>query len=141
MKGLFAVAVGLMVVGGAALATWDEANVRGLFPYFQSGGDWFTALIFVNASEETSDVVHIRFYDWRSGCSDTISDAYHIRQREQLIVSSAPGVGTWIPTTCGYGYVLFRVVDGGFIHAYCVIYNRMTGCGYIVPAYRQDHGF
>jgi YD repeat-containing protein len=44
-------------------------------------------------------------------------------------------------TTAEYGYVKFRAEEGGMIHPYCVIYNQMTGSGYVVPAYPQDTGF
>ena len=142
MKRLLAASVGLVLLGGAAFAAWDEANVRGLFPYFQSGGDWFTILMFVNASEETDDVVHIRFCDEHGpGCSDTMPPVFAIGERGQLIVSTAMGVGAWYPTTAGYGYIMFRIENGGFIHPYCVVINRLTWMGYTVPAYRQEHGF
>ena len=142
MKKLLAAVAALMLLAGAAFATWCDANVRGLFPYFQSSGDWFTILMFVNGSEETDDVIQIRFYDEHGGgCSDTISDMYSIRRGEQLIVSTAYGVATWIPVTAGYGYVMFRIESGGFIHPYCVVYYSLTGSGYVVPACRQDHGF
>jgi len=44
-------------------ATWDDAKTKGIFPYWQSGGDWFTLFAFVNGSEETSDVLYIRLRD------------------------------------------------------------------------------
>ena len=44
-------------------ATWDQAKTKGIFPYRQHGGDWFTLFAFVNGSEETSDVLYIRLRD------------------------------------------------------------------------------
>jgi len=58
-----------------------------------------------------------------------------------LTFSTTAEVPTWIPITAGYGWILFRAQDGGFIHAYCVIFNRVTQTGYTVPAYKQDDGF
>ena len=142
MKKLLVLTVGLILVSGLAFATWEDATVRGLFPYFQSGGDWYTLVIFVNGSEETPDVVHLRFCDTHGNfCSDTIADMYSIRQGEQLIASTAMSVGTWIPVTSGFGYTKFRVAEGGFIHPYSVIYNALTGSGYVVPAFYQESGF
>ena len=66
---------------------------------------------------------------------------YSIRAGEMLMFSTTPPVPHWIPTSADFGYILFRVVDGGFIHASCVIYNQVTGSGYIVPVYHQDRGF
>ena len=142
MKEVLAVTAALVLLGGVAFAAWDDANVIGVFPYFQSGGDWYTLLVFVNGSEETGDVVHVRFEDEHgSWCSDTIADMYSIRQREQLLLSTAMSVGTWVPVTAGFGWIRFGVIDGGFIHPYCVIYNSLTGSGYVVPASRDDQGF
>ena len=142
MKKLVVLAVGLLLVGGCAMADWDDATGRGLIPYFQSGGDWYTLLSFVNGSEETTDVIHIRFADVHGGwCSDTTADMYAIRQKEMLLFSTTPAVPHWIPMTAGYGYIRFCTLGGGFIHAYCVIYNQVTGSGYVVPAQHQDRGF
>ena len=143
MKKIIALGVALTLAGGWALAVdWDDATGRGMFPYWQTGGGWYTIVAFVNGSEETSDVIHIRFYPHRGcPCSDTTTDMYSIRAGEMLIFSTTPNVPTWIPVTAGFGYVLFRTDNGGFIQAYCVIYNGMTGSGYVVPALPQDHGF
>ena len=70
-----------------------------------------------------------------------MGNVYSIRQREMLIFSTSASVPFWIPTSAGYGYVLFRAQGGGFIQALCVIYNQVTGTGYIAPAYHQDSGF
>ena len=63
MRKLLALAVGILLLGSCALATWDDANGRGLIPYWQAGGNWYTLLTFVNTSEETDDVIYIRFRD------------------------------------------------------------------------------
>ena len=64
MKKLFVLTLGLLLISGIALAVaWEDCPSKGLFPYFHSGGDWYTILVFVNGSEETSDVVHVRFWD------------------------------------------------------------------------------
>jgi len=132
-----------VLAGSVALAVdWDDAKGRGMFPYWQNGGGWYTIVAFVNGSEETSDVIHIRFYPHRGcPCSDTTTDMYSIRAGEMLIFSTTPNVPTFIPVTAGFGYVLFRTDNGGFIQAFCAIYNGMTGSGYVVQAVHQDHGF
>ncbi|MBN1591747.1 MAG: hypothetical protein JW941_00700, partial [Candidatus Coatesbacteria bacterium] len=63
MKKLFVLTVGLLLLGSMAFADWDSANGHGLFPYWQTGENWYTLLIFVNGSEETGDVLNIRFFD------------------------------------------------------------------------------
>ena len=143
MKKLFALAVGLLLLGTVAFAVdWDDTAGRGMFPYWQTGSGWYTLLIFVNGSEETGDVIHIRFCDVHGNwCSDTIGDMYSIRHREQLMFSTSASVPTWIPVTAGYGYVLFRTDTGGYIQGYCVIYNGMTGTGYVVSTCDQNAGF
>ena len=142
MKTIVALTVVLLLVSGCALAEWDTANGRGLIPYWQTGGYWYTLLSFVNTSEETSDVIPVRFFPIHgSPCSDTGIDMYSIRAGEMLMFSTTPSVPHWIPTSADYGIIKFRTVGGGFIHACCVIYNQVTGSGYIVPAYHQDRGF
>ena len=142
MKKLLVLTVGLLLLGSMAFADWDDAVGRGLFPYWQTGGDWYTLLTFVNGSEETNDVLHIRFCDVHGNfCSDTTADMFAIRFREMLLFSTTPAVPSWIPTSADFGYLKFRTVDGGFIQAYCVIYNQVTGSGYVVPACNQDAGF
>jgi hypothetical protein len=130
-----------LAIGSCALATWDDANGRGLIPYWQTGGNWYTLVTLVNGSEETGDVIYIRFLDVHDGGSVTMGNVYSIRQREMLIFSTTPQVPTWIPVSGRYGYIEFRAEGGGFIHAYCVIYNQVTGNGYVVPAHHQDAGF
>ena len=137
MKKLLTLTVGILLLGSCALATWDDANGRGLIPYWQTGGNWYTMLTFVNTSEETGDVIYIRFALF----SDATSDAYSIRQGEMLVFSTTPMVPTWIPVSAGYGYVRFRVQGGGCIQTLCVIYNQVSGTGYTIPAYHQDAGF
>jgi len=66
---------------------------------------------------------------------------FSIRAGEMLMFSTSGSVPIFIPVTAGYGYILFRTDNGGFIQAYCAIYNGMTGTGYVVPALPQDHGF
>ena len=143
MKTILTLTIVLMLVSCCALPVgWYDCKGKGLFPYWQTGGDWYTVLSFVNGSEETGDVLHIRFMDVHaSGSSDLPPNIYSIRAREMLIFSTTPDVPLWIPTTTDYGYIMFRTDEGGFIHAYCVIYNHITGNGYIVPACHQDHGF
>ena len=143
MRKIIALSVALVLVGGCALAVdWDDAKGRGMFPYWQTGSGWYTLVVFVNGSEETGDVIHLRFQGAHgSWGSDTIGDMYSIRAGEMLIFSTSANVPTWIPVTAGYGYALFRVDNSGFIQAYCVIYNGATGTGYVVPPVHQDHGF
>ena len=143
MNKTIALGVALVLAGGCALAVdWDDAKGRGMFPYWQTGSGWYTLVGFVNGSEESGDVIHIRFPDVHgSAISDTTGDMYSIRAREMLIFSTSANVPFWIPVTASYGYVLFRTDNGGFIQAYCVIHNGATGTGYTVPAVPQDHGF
>jgi len=143
MRRIIALGMALVLVGGWAMAVdWDDTKGRGMFPYWQTGGGWYTILVFVNGSEETSDVIHIRFIDiYGCPCTDTTTDMYSIRAGEMLIFSTTPNVPTFIPVTAGFGYVLFRTDNGGFIQAFCAIYNGMTGSGYVVQAVHQDHGF
>jgi len=142
VKKLLTLTVGILLLGACALATWDDAVGQGLFPYQQTGGNWYTLMTFVNTSEDTDDMIYVRFCPVHgSWCSDTTNDAYAIRQREMLIFSSSPSVPLWIPVTEGYGYIAFRAQGGGFIQTFCVIYNQATGSGYTVPAYHQERGF
>ena len=141
MKKILILAAGLLVLGSVAFGTWEDAPTRGLFPYWQSGGDWYSLMVYVNGSEETSDLLYVRFCDEHGNFCSDIGTAYGIRNGEMLTFSTAPEVPTWIPVTAGYGYVLWRADGGGLIHPYEVIYNRNTGTGYVVPAYPQDTGF
>ena len=122
-------------------ATWDDAKTKGIFPYWQSGGDWFTVFVFVNGSQETADTVYIRPLGKHSTTSSHSTPTCQIRPDEQLICSTTAVVPTWIPVTASCGYALFRADQGEPIHAYCVVYNRVMTTGYVVPAYNQDHGF
>ena len=120
---------------------WDDAGQRGLFPFWQSGGDWYTLLVFVNGSEETDDVLYVRLLDQHgSPCSDT-ETVYGIRNEEMLTFSTWPQVPVWIPVTASHGYIKWRAESGGCICPYCAIYNVVTETGFTVPAYDQDHGF
>ena len=142
MKTIVAFAVLFLVVGGCALAGWDDCNGRGLFPFWQTGGDWYTLLTAINTSEETNDVIRIRFRDVHgSPCSDFPDGPYSIRHGEMLMFSTTPSVPFWIPTSADFGFILFRTVDGGCIQTFCVVYNEATGSGYTVPALHQDRGF
>ncbi len=143
MKRLFALTLGLMLVSAVAFGTWDDAQNKRVFPYFQTGGNWYTLLVFVNGSEVTPDVLYIRFCDTHGNfCSDTTSDTYSIRANEQLMFSTCKGIGTWIPTTSSYGYVKFRSDGttnwwGDNILPFAVIYNAVTGAGYVIRSMSQ----
>ncbi|HUT02332.1 MAG TPA: hypothetical protein VM163_00375 [bacterium] len=143
MKEIIVLGVVLMLVGGWALAVdWGDTTGRGMFPYWQTGSGWYTIVVFVNGSEETSDVIHLRFRSMHdSACSSTMADMFSIRAGEMLMFSTSGSVPIFIPVTAGYGYILFRVDNGEPIQGYCVVYNGMTGTGYVVPAVPQDHGF
>jgi len=141
MKIVATVMAVFLAIGACALATWSDANGRGLIPYYLTGGDWYTLLTFVNGSEETSDQIYIRFIDVHGSSGSYTTCNYSIRQGEMLIFSTIPSVPLYIPVSAGYGYIMFRAQGGGFIHAYCVIYNQVNGSGYVVPAYHQDAGF
>ena len=142
MKRLLALTVGLIVLGASAQATWDDAVGRSGFAYWQTGGDWHTILTFVNGSEVDDETMYIRFYDVHGNpCSDTTADMFSIRAREMLIFTTHPHVGIGIPTSADYGYILFRVENGGSILAFCVIFNQVTGHGYVIPAFRPENAF
>ena len=137
----FCVVLLVLLAGTISDATWGDAGGRGIIPYWLSGGDWYSLFFFANGSEETDDLIYLRMYDEHSpGCSDTTT-VYGIRAGEMLTFSTTAEVPTWIPVHSAYGYLLFRAESGGFIHAHCIIYNRVTQTGYTVPAYNQDHGF
>ena len=141
MKKLLVLTVGISLLGSCALATWSDANGRGLIPYYLTGGDWYTVLTIVNGSEETSDQIYIRFLPVHGDGFGDLSMSYSIRQQEMLIFSTTPAVPMYIPVSAGFGYIQFRVQGGGFVQAFCAIHNPVTGRGYIVPAYHQDAGF
>ncbi|MBN1591686.1 MAG: hypothetical protein JW941_00395 [Candidatus Coatesbacteria bacterium] len=143
LRGILALslAVAILVVAHTAFADWDSAVRRGIIPYWQTGENWYTLLIFVNGSDESGDVISVRFKDSMSGCSNTTSDMFSIRHGEMLLFSTTPTVPTWIPTTASYGYILFRLDDGMPVNVYCIVYNRATGTGAVMPVYDQDRGF
>ena len=142
MKKILVLTVGLLLLGSLAFADWEGAGGKGIFPYWQSGGNWYSLLVFVNGSEETSDVLYLRFVDTHGNwCSDTVGDMFNIGPKMQLMFSTVATVPTWIPTTAGFGSAMFRVENGGYVHPYLVIYNEMSTTGYPVPAYHQDGGY
>ena len=142
MRRLLALIIVLIMMGASAQATWDDAAGRSGFGYWQTGGDWFTVLSFVNGSEVNDETIYLRFYDVHGNpCSDTTADTFSIRAGEMLIFSTTPHVPIWIQTTTDYGYILFRAENGGSILAYCVIFNQMTGAGYVVPAFHPRDAF
>ncbi|MBN1593913.1 MAG: hypothetical protein JW941_11785 [Candidatus Coatesbacteria bacterium] len=135
-------AFALFLQGAVAEAGWDEACVRSGFGYWETGENWATILVFVNGSEVYDETIYIRCFDTNGNqCSSTTEDAYTIRAGEMQVFSTSRHLETYIPTTASYGYILFRVEDGGAIHAYCVIYNFMTGTGYSIPAFRPEDLF
>ncbi|MBN1591685.1 MAG: hypothetical protein JW941_00390 [Candidatus Coatesbacteria bacterium] len=138
----FAAAISLLLLAGPALAGWDNAHSRCIFPFWFSGGDWYTCLVFVNGSDETSDTIYIRFFSPQGALlSDPEQDGYSIRQQEQLLFSTIPSVPTWIPTAPGMGYAVFRVQRGGYIFPCCMVYSQATTTNLVVPAYWVDEGF
>ena len=137
--GLFTFA--LLSLAAALFATWDDAAGRGLIPFWINYGDYYTLLAFVNGDEDTPDVIYIRFCDVHGNwCSDPTA-AWSIRQREMLRFSTTQKVPYWIPTTASYGYVKLRAQNGGYVHAWALIYNEISGTAMVVPAYDQDNGF
>lgn len=140
-KRLLALTVGLALVCAIAFGSWEDARSRYVFPYFQTGGNWCTLLIFVSGSEESEQAVYIRFCDsYGNFCLDTTSDGYAFGANEQLIFSTRSGVGTHIPTTACSGYVKFRSEGSGFgdsILAYAVVYSAATGSGFVIPSVSQ----
>ena len=144
--GLFTFA--LLSLAAALFARWDDAYGRGLIPFWINYADYYTLLVFVNGHEETSDIIQIRFCDEHGNwSSDPTADTWTIRQREMLTFSTTRRSINpreqpyWIPTTASYGYVKFRALYGGDIHAWALIYNEISGAAMVVPAYDQDKGF
>ena len=125
-----------------ALGSWESANSRGLVPYWQATMDWYTMLVFVNGSEDSYDTFYVRFCDRHGNfCSDTHADTFGIRPGEQVLVSTMVGVGYPMMVTTTFGYVEFRIQDGGYVHVYCVIANLLSGSGFVTPTYYKEHGF
>lgn len=132
----------ILLVSAAASGSWNDTWNRRVFPYFQTGGNWYTLLIFINISETEDDALYVRFCDNNGNfCSDTTSDTYAMGANEQLIISTRSGVGTYVPTTAGSGYVKYRwegsTYGGDNILAYSVVYNFATGSGFVVPSMYQ----
>ncbi|MBN2207683.1 MAG: hypothetical protein JW759_00065 [Candidatus Coatesbacteria bacterium] len=142
MKKLVLLALAVLLLHSTSLATWEDANGRGIAPYWQSVEDWFTMIVFVNGSEGDYETIYVHFCDVHGNCSsDTHADSFGIRPGEQLTVSTKPGVGYSMVVSAFFGYVQFRADEGGHIHAYTLIYNQLTGGGFVVPTYSQDSGF
>ena len=138
MKRLILLTDGLILVSAIAFGAWDDAQSKCVFPYFQTGGSWYTLLVFVNGSEESNDVLYVRFCDTHGNfCSDTTGGAYSIRANEQLMFSTSSSIPTYISTTSGYGYVKFRSDLRDNILPISIIYNSVTGAGYVIPSYSQ----
>ena len=132
----------LLFMSAVLPADWDDTCGRGLIPFWVNAGDFYTLLVFVNADECTGDTIHIRFCNHNGHfCSDTTADMFGLRHREMLVFSTTPKVPTWIPTTASYGYAKFRTVYGGYIHAWALICNELSGATMVVPTYDQDTGF
>ncbi|HUT05036.1 MAG TPA: hypothetical protein VM163_14235 [bacterium] len=142
MKRLILLVLPLILLAGVSFATWEDANGRGLIPYWQSVDQWYTLIVFVNGSEDNYDTLYIRFCDGHGNfCSDIHGDMFSIRPGEQETFSTCQGVGNWLPVTAIFGYIKFRAQDGGYIQAYTVIYSQLSAGGFVVPALEQDHGF
>lgn len=142
MKRLILLVLPLILLAGVSFATWDDANGRGLIPYWQSVDAWYTLVVVVNGSEDNYDSLYIRFCDVHGNfCSDQLVAIFSIKPGEQQTFSTYQGVGHWLPVTAIFGYIKFRVQDGGYIQVYTVIYNQLSAGGFVVPAFEQDHGF
>ncbi len=142
MKKLVLLALAVLMVHAVSLATWEDANSRGIGAYWQSGGDFFTMIVFVNGSEEDYDTIYVRFCDkYGNFCSDTHGAMFSIRPGEQLTISTKLGVGYALVVSAPFGYIKFRAEEGGHVHAYTLIYNEVTYGGFVVPTYNQDSGF
>jgi len=142
MKKLVLLALAVLMLHSTSLATWEDANGRAIAPYWQSVEMWFTMIVFVNGSEDAYETIYVRFCDVHGNfCSDTQADMFGIRAGEQITISTKPGVGYNMIVSAFYGYIQFRADEGGHIHAYPLIYNELTGGGFVVPTYNQDSGF
>lgn len=142
MKRLVLLVLAVLMLHSVSFATWKDASGRGLVPYWQSVDIWYTMLVFVNGSEDEYDTIYVRFCDKRGNfCSDTRADMFSIRPGELLIVSTKPGVGYPMLVSTSFGYIKLRFEQGGNIHPYALIYNQLTGGGFVVPVCNQDYGF
>jgi len=141
MKRALALTVGFLALCSCALATWDDALGRSGFGYWQTGGDWVTIISVVNGSEVNDETIYIRFYDTHGNPNCEAGNTFTIRAGEMLTFSTRPEIPTWIPVTAGYGYVLFRVQDGGPVHAWCAILNLVTWSGYVIPPFSPETAF
>ena len=142
MKRLILLVLPLMLLSTVSFATWEDANSRGLIPYWQSVDMWYTLVVFVNGSEDNYDTLYIRFCDVHGNyTTDILMDMFSIRPGEQETFSTHQGVGHWMPVNAIFGYIKFRVQDGGNIQVYTVIYNQVSAGGFVVPALDQNHGF
>ncbi|MCD6328403.1 hypothetical protein J7M28_12750 [bacterium] len=143
-NGLVALFIVLLALTSCVQARWEEWEGRGLFPFFYNAGSWYTLLCFVNAREDSSDIIRIRFFSPDgSECSDSTEDMWSLRDREMRWFSTSPEHRYhFIPTTSNFGYVKFRTYEAnGLVHAYCLIFNQATSTGFTVPAFRQSEGF
>ncbi len=142
MRKIAICAFAMLFISAVLPADWDDAAGRGLIPFWVNAGGFYTMLVFVSGHEDTPDVIEIRFCDDNGRyCSDTTADMFSIRSREMLVFSTRQKTPHWIPTTADYGYVMFRTWDGGYIHAWALICNELSGAAMVVPAYDQDSGF
>ncbi len=142
MKRLLLLVLAVLMLYSVSFATWEDANGKGLVPYWQSIDMWYTMLVFVNGSEDEYDTVYVRFCDVHGNfCSDTHADMFSIRPGEQLIVSTKPGVGYAMLLSSSWGYIKLRFEQGGNVHPYALIYNQLSGGGFVVPVFSQDYGF
>ena len=144
---LSVITLAIVTLSGPSLADWDDACGRGLIPFWINTPTHYTMLVFVNGSEDYSDVVHLRFCDTEGDfCSDTTRDMYAIRWNGMLMFSTRENPPSLfncrhVPVSAPHGYAMFRTVDCGFIHIFAFVVNEITGRLVTLPVYDQDTGF
>ncbi|MCD6327407.1 hypothetical protein J7M28_07625 [bacterium] len=142
MRKLVMLTIVFLMLSGVSLATWEDAAVRGLVPYWQAAEDWYTFLVFVNGSESDYELIYVRFCDRQGNfCSSVFADMFSIRPSEQLLICSKEGIGYPMLLTASCGYIKFRLENGAPIQVYALIYNELTSTGSDVPVFNQEHGF
>lgn len=142
MKKLVLLTAALILVSGAAFATWEDAASWGIVPFWQADDAWYTLLIFVNGSEDDYDTVYVRFCDVHGNyCSDLHADMFGLRPGEHIMICTRLGIGYGMLISAGSGYLKYRLENGAPVHAYALIYNQVTQTGCTVPAFNQKDGF
>ncbi|MBN1591742.1 MAG: hypothetical protein JW941_00675 [Candidatus Coatesbacteria bacterium] len=140
--------IAVAMLTSVSAADWDSASGKpGLIPFWIDTPIHYTMIVFVNGSEDYNDVISLRLCDPNGYLCSTISSRlFSLRSREMLMFSTKANPPSLfdcfqIPVSAPHGYAMFRVDEGGSIHAFAFIVNEVTGRLTEVPVYVQDKGF